>query len=84
MLKNMLGVLVVNFAIWLCLWVFRRWAAPFVRRAFLGYYIVLLAVGFATWFDPDLFYVPVLVVAGLVMITLAAKRSLQEAKKDDV
>jgi len=83
-LNNLLGVVVVNFGIWLCLALLRRWAGPFVRRAFLGYYIVLLPAGFATWFNPDLFYVPVFVLIGLVMITLTARRTLQEATKDDV
>jgi hypothetical protein len=79
MVDALLGVLVVNAGIYVFLRILRRWFQPLVQSGSPGYYLVLLPVGFAAWFDHDLFYLPVFVAAGLVMITIAARRVVDEA-----
>ena len=84
MLNSLVGVVLVSFGILGCIALLRRLAEPFVRRASFGYYMALLPTGIITWHHPELFFLAIIVVAGLVLITLAARRTMQEATKDDV
>ena len=78
------GVGLVILGALVCIDLLRRLARPFVRRASFGYYLVLLPSGIVTLHHPSLFLLPIMVVAGLVLIALAARRTMQEETKGDV
>ena len=84
MLYHLVGVVLVSFGTLICVALLRRLAEPFVRRASFGYYLALLPAGIVTLYHPELFVLPIAVVAGLVLITLAARRTMQEKTKSDV
>lgn len=84
MLYHLAGVGLVILGALICIALLRRLAKPFVRRASFGYYLVLLPAGITTLHHPSLFLLPILVVAGLVLITLAARRTTQEETRIDV
>jgi hypothetical protein len=70
-----LAVLVVNGAVaLLCLAIYRVFPST-PKHGFLGYYLVLMPVGFALWENPFYWVQAVFAVIGLVWITYTVARA---------
>jgi hypothetical protein len=72
------AVLVVHAVITLFYLATRRFFPAILKRGFIGYYLVLMPLGFIVWMDPSLWYVAALSVAGLGLITFSARRLVEE------
>lgn len=72
------AVLVVHAVIMLFYFGMRWFFPAMLKRGFIGYYLVLMPLGFIVWMDPSLWYIVALCVVGLGVITFAARRLAAE------
>jgi len=68
---SILGVILVNGAVWLLFHIVRKFAPGVPKGAFKGFYLVLMPLGFLaiwTWNDPTIWFTYGSAVVGLLLI----------------
>jgi Trk-type K+ transport system membrane component len=73
---GIVAIFVVNFGAFGFSYLMRLVCPQIARRAYIGYYLVLMPIMFAAWEDPMIWFHVGFAVAGLVVITVAARRVL--------
>jgi hypothetical protein len=68
---GVLGIIGIHAGIYAFYWLVRRLAPGFPQKAFIGFYLVLMPLGFLvlwTWRDPRVWMVLALAIAGLLVL----------------
>ena len=68
---DILAIVAIHAGIAVFWYLIRRLRSGINRRAFIGYYLVLMPIGIAAWDEPLHWFSAGLVVAGLVTMTVA-------------
>jgi len=74
MASHMIAILVVNVLAWGFAYGMRWWCPRLGHEALVGYYLVLMPIGFFAWDDPELWFLAGCAAVGLLGITRSARR----------
>ena len=78
MVDNLIMILVVHAGIAVFYLLMRLKSPVIVRKGYIGYYMVLMPIAFFAWMHPMLWYAVGLSLIGLIVISIAAQRIIEE------